>query len=173
MNRMKRRTVTTMAMLCVGIALTMTGAIAQGKSKIDKEKLVGSWTLVSITNTLSDGKSVQGFASNDGVVIFERNGKFVQALARSDLAKFASNNRNTGSADENKSVVQGSLTLFGTYKVNSDGTLTLHIERSTFPNWNSTDQNRTITSLTANELKWHNPVATVGGTTETIWKRTK
>ncbi|MEA2863394.1 MAG: hypothetical protein QOC84_1350 [Bradyrhizobium sp.] len=162
---------TTMAMLCAGIALTSIGAVAQGTSKFDKTKLVGAWTLVSIDNTLPDGKRMQGFGSNDGVVIFEPNGRFVQALARSDLPKFASNNRSAGSPDENKAVVQGSLILFGTYSVADDGALTLHMERSTFPNWNGSDQKRTITSLTSDELKWHNPAASIGGTTETAWKR--
>ena len=156
---------TTIAMLSVGIVLALPHAMAQGMSKIDKTKLVGSWTLVSINNTLPDGKTMQGFGSNDGVVVFDSNGRFVQALARSDLPKIASNNRSTASPDENKAIVQGSLTLFGTYTVTDDGALTLHMERSTFPNWNGSDQKRTITSLTANELKWHNPGASVGGTT--------
>jgi Lipocalin-like domain len=175
MNRMNRiLSVTTLAVLCIGIAISATGAMAQGKSKVDKAKLVGAWTLVSIDNTMPDGKTIRSFDQNDGVVIFEANGRFVQFLARSDLPKFASNNRNTGSPDENKAIIQGSLAYSGTYTVNAkDGTVTLRIERSTFPNWNGTDQKRTITALTANELKWHNPAATVGGTTETDWKRNK
>src|ERR1700719_4625387 len=92
----------TIAMLCVSGTLALTHAMAQGTSKIDKAKLVGSWSLVSINNTLPDGKTMQGFSSNDGVVVFEASGRFVQALARSDLPKFASNNRSTGSPDENK-----------------------------------------------------------------------
>jgi len=175
MNRMnKMLTVTTLAMLCIGIAVSTTGALAQAKAKISKARLVGSWTLVSIDNTLPDGKTVRGFDQNDGVVIFEANGRFVQFLARSDLPKIASNNRNTGSPDENKAIIQGSLAFYGTYTVNAgDGTVTFHIERSTFPNWNGSDQKRIITSLTAKELKWHNPAATIGGTTETDWKRSK
>ena len=112
---------TTIAMLCAGIALNSIDATAQGASKFDKSKLVGGWTLVSIENTLQDGKKMQGFGLSDGVVVFEPNGRFVQALARSDLPKFASNNRSTGTADENKAVVQGSLILFGTYSVADDG----------------------------------------------------
>ena len=67
------------------------------------------------------------------------------------------NNRNTETPDENKAVVQASLALFGTYKVNKDGTMTLRIDRSSFPNWNGTDQSRTVTTLTDKELTWHNP----------------
>ncbi len=170
MNRIKMLAIT-MAMLFVGIALTMSDAMAQGMSKIDKTKLVGSWTLVSITNT-SDGKTIEVAGPNDGVVIFERNGRFVFVEARSDVPKFASNNRNTGSPDENKAVVQGSLAFFGTYTVSNDRTLTLRIERSTFANWDGTDQKRIIISLTANELKWQG-VPTIGGNAELVWKRTK
>jgi hypothetical protein len=175
MNRIdKMLRVTTLATLCIGIALLMTTAMALAKAGIDKAKLVGSWTLVSVDNTLPDGKAVRGFGSNDGVVIFEANGRFVQFLARSDLPKFTSSNRNTGTSDENKAIVQGSLAFYGTYTVNSkDGTVTFHIERSTFPNWNGTDQQRAITLLSAKELKWHNPAATIGGTTETVWTRNK
>ena len=160
----------TLVMLCAGIALTLTGAVAQGVPKIDKTKLVGSWTLVSLNSTLPDGRVV-GFGSDDGVLIFESSGRFIQALTRSDLPKFASNNRSTGSPDENKAVIQGSLTLFGTYAATDEGDLTLHMERSTFPNWNGSDQKRIITSLTANELRWLSPAPTIGGKTEAVWKR--
>jgi len=172
MNRVKLLGIT-LAMLCVGIALTMSNAMAQGVSKIDKTKIVGSWTVVSATVTTADGKTIQTFGPNDGMAIFNANGTSVQVFVRSDLPKFASNNRNTGSPDENKAIVQNSLAFFGTYTVSDDGTLTLHIERCTFPNFNGTDQKRLITSLTADELKWHTPAASVGGTAELVWKRTK
>jgi hypothetical protein len=69
--------------------------------------------------------------------------------------------------------VQGSIAYFGTYSLESDGTLMLHIERCTFPNWNGTDLKRPIISLTADELKYTNPAASVGGATELDWKRVK
>jgi hypothetical protein len=159
--------------LCFAIALTVTVAMAQGMSKIDKTKLVGSWTQVSVTNTASDGTTIHPFGSNDGFVIFDASARFVQVVARSDLPKFVSNNRNTGSPEENKAVVQGSVAYFGAYTVNEDGALTLRIERSTFPNWNGTDQKRIITSLTADELKINNLTPTIGGTAEQVFKRVK
>jgi hypothetical protein len=161
---------TALAMLFVGIG---SDAMAQKAASVSKAKLVGTWSLVAVNNTTPDGKTAVTFDQGDGMIIFQRNGSFVQALIRSDLPKIASNNRATGTADENKAVVQGSLTYIGTYTVAKDGTLTLHLDRSTFANWNGTDQMRMITSLTGTELKWHNPAATVGGTTETEWKRVK
>ena len=172
MNRFKTLAISTMAMLCVGIALTAAGAMAQGMSKIDKTKLVGTWTVVSVTNTSADGKVTQVFGPNDGLLVFERNGKFVQVEARSAIPNFASNNRNTGSPDENKAVVQGSLAYFGTYTVGADGTLIQRVERSSYSNLNGTDRKITITSLTADELKWR-IVPTIGGIAEATWKRVK
>ena len=159
--------------LCGALIGTLLATSSQAAEKIDKDKLVGNWTLVSITNTTPDGKTFQGFGLNDGMLVFGANGSFVQALVRSDLPKFKSDNRNTGTADEDKGVIEGSLTFFGTYTVNNDDTFSMHIIRSTFPNWDNTDQKRIVVSLTGDELKWHNPAATVGGTTETVWKRSK
>jgi Lipocalin-like domain len=69
---------------------------------------------------------------------------------------------------------QGSIAYFGTYSLNkTDGTLTLHIERSSFANRNGTDQQRLIASLTATDLKYTNPAASTGGTAELAWKRVK
>jgi len=157
------------AVTVMGLALLTESSL--GAPKINKGQLVGSWTLVSAS---APNPSVQPFGLNDGFAIFEPNGRFSLSLIRSDLPKFASNNRATGTPDENKAVIQGCITYFGTYSVNeADGGVTLHIERSSFPNWNGTDQKRVVTSLTAQELKYTNPAASVGGGAELVWKRVK
>jgi len=171
MNRVTTLILAAIALLFLGLALPAGNAVGQQMAKINKAQLVGSWMLASNTATRP---GVRTFGPNDGVAIFEANGRFSLQLVRSDLPKFASNNRDTGTPDENKAIVQGSITYFGTYSVNeADGTLTLHIERSSFPNWNGTDQKRTIASLTAEELRYTNPAASVGGTAELVWKRVK
>jgi lipocalin-like protein len=161
----------------LAISFLAAGALApsaaEAAAKLSKSKLVGTWTVVSISNTTPDGKTTQTYGPGDGVLVFGRNGTFVQVLARPDLPKFASNNRNTGTADEDKAVVQGSLTFFGTYKAAKDGTLTLHVERCTYPNWNGTDQTRVVTSLTASELKFDIAAPSVGGSASAVWKRSK
>jgi hypothetical protein len=147
-----------------------TTAIAQ-QTNISKTLLVGSWTLVSNTTSSPGAKP---FGPNDGVAIFETNGRFSLQLVRFDLPKFASNNRDTGTPDENKAVMQGSISYFGMYSVDeADGIVTLHIERCSFPNWTGTDQKRLIVSLTTEELKYKNPAASVGGTAELTWRRVK
>ena len=164
---MNRRSLISMSvMTAVGLAVAAGSAAG---APIDKKQLVGTWALVSNTPTSPNART---FGPNDGVAIFEANGRFALSLVRSDLPKIASNNRDTGTPDENKAIVQGSIAYFGTYSVSeADGTVTLHIERSTFPNWNGTDQKRLIISLTSNEFKYTNPAASVGGTAELAWKR--
>lgn len=155
------------------LAFSLLGNVAAAapKAKVSKKQLIGNWILVSNTTTAPDARA---FGPNDGYATFNADGRFSISLLRSDLPKFASNNRDMGTADENKAVVQGSIAYFGTYSLNgADGTLTLHIERSSFPNWDGTDQQRLIASLTATELKYTNPAASTGGTAELGWKRVK
>ena len=166
---MNRRTMLNISAV-LGLALLASSATGATK-KVNKRQLVGSWALVSANAPSPDA---QPFGPNDGFAVFQANGRFSLQLILSSLPKFASNNRAQGTADENKAITQGSITYFGTYAVNeADGAVTLHIERSSFPNWNGTDQKRLITSLTAEELKYTNPAASVGGTAELVWKRVR
>jgi hypothetical protein len=78
-----------------------------------------------------------------------------------------------GTPEEYKAVVQGSIAHFGRYTINeADKTITFHIETSTFPNWNGTEQKRPFT-LTGDELKWTTPGASSGGTAEVVLKRAR
>jgi len=79
--------------------------------------VVGAWTLVSITLE-KDGKKTDFYGPNpQGQLMYDDTGHFSVIITRSDLPKFASNNRETGTAEENKAIVQGSLACFGTYSV--------------------------------------------------------
>lgn len=149
------------AIAALGLALSVGGAAAQSAKDI-----VGSWTAVS----------VDAYGPNPkGSLIFESNGRFSLQLMRSDLPKYASNNRTAGTPAEYKATVEGSLAYFGTYSV-SGTELNLHIEGSTFPNWTGTDQKRTNFSVTGDDLKYTNPIPSGGPTGAAIplvWKRAK
>jgi hypothetical protein len=78
-----------------------------------------------------------------------------------------------GTPEENKAVVQASIAHFGRYTVDeANKTISFHIETSTFPNWNGTEQKRPFT-LTGDELVWRTPASTGGGTAEVVLKRAK
>ena len=150
MNRLTTLALSTMTLLCLGV---LSPALAQ-----TAKELVGTWTVVSGETVRPDGSTAPTFDDNP-------KGR----LSRGDLPKFASNNRTTGTPDENKAVVQGSIATFGTYSV-SGNELTLKIEHSTFPNWIGADQKRTI-AITGDELKWHNSAGSGGGIVELVLKR--
>ena len=97
----------------------MTTSGALGQTKTLQEQLVGTWTYVSVDTVRPDGSREPMYGLHpQGLVIFDSNGRYALVNARSDLAKFASNNRNQGTAEENKAVVQGSIAHFGRFTVN-------------------------------------------------------
>jgi hypothetical protein len=85
----------------------MLPTFAQAQTAQD---LVGTWQLVSNKNVRQDGTRVDIFGTNPkGLYVFTSNGHFAIINARPDLPKFASNNRNEGTPEENKAIVQGSI----------------------------------------------------------------
>jgi hypothetical protein len=166
MNRRTILALSTMALLYSGIALP-SAAVAQ-----TAKDLVGTWTFVSSVNIGRDGSRAEGL--NKGLLVFDNNGRFVLLALRSGLPKFVSNNRNTGTPEENKAIVQGSIGLFGAYSA-ADKVVTLKVEASTFPAFDGTEQTRTNVSLTGDELKWTipEPSGSTGARTEQTLRRAK
>ena len=171
MNQLSTLSLSTMALVFLGVTLTSVDAVGQGKTL--KEQLVGTWTLVSADTVNPDGSRVPIYGPNPkGLGVFDSNGRYIFLNGRSGLPKFASNNRMEGTPEEYKAVVQGMIAHFGRYTVNeTDKTITFHIETSTFPNWNGIEQKRPFT-LTGDELKW-TTAASGGGTAEVVLKRAK
>ena len=154
-----------------GFAIAFGSVLAAAQTAND---LVGTWRLVSIAYE-QNGKTTQPYGANPkGIQIFGSDGRVAVVIVKSDLPKFASNNRIEGTAEENKAVIQGSLAYFGTYSVSeTDNTVTVHIESCSFPNWNGIDQKRSFT-ISGDELKWSTPTTTLGsGTALDVFKRAK
>ena len=166
---MNRRSIFTLsAITALGLALVPGNAIAQ-----TSKDFVGTWKMVTNINIAPDGRRTDLFGPNpNGLLVFDANGRFVLVNARSDLPKFASNNRMQGTAEENKAIVQGSIAYFGTYSV-VDKVIIEKVEAGTWPSWIGTDQKRAIASFTGDDLKLTNPATSVGGTGETTYKRVK
>jgi hypothetical protein len=144
---------------------------ARGDSK---EQLAGAWSLVSIEFVRPDGSRSSTFGANPrGIAFFDASGHYVISVMRSDRPKYASNNFAEGTAEENKATAQGTITYFGTYSVSeADRTIAIHIEGSSFPNWNGADQKRLFV-FSGDELKLISPAASGAGTAEVVWKRAK
>jgi Lipocalin-like domain len=172
---MKRRSIFSMfAITALGLAMLPTSAISQQKTL--KEQLIGTWTMVSAVATNKDGaKSSDRWGPNaKGLIIFEANGQYSFMISRSDIPKFAINNVNQGTAEENKAVVKGIIANFGTWSVDeTTKTITTNIEAASFPNLNGGTQKRIISSLAADELKYTNPAGAAGTVDEAVWRRAK
>jgi hypothetical protein len=168
MKRVCTLTIGTLGVLCLGMVLSAGDACAQ-----TVKDLVGTWTLVSSVNEQGGNKTDQFGPNPKGILTVDANGRYVIAFARADLPKVASNNRTTATPEENKAIVQGSLTHFGTLSVNAaDKTFTFKIETATFPNWDGTEQKRPFT-VTGDELQYTVAAASGGGTATVVWKRAK
>jgi hypothetical protein len=174
---MNRRSVLSVSAIAVlGLALLPASAFSQQKSL--KEQIVGTWTYASTKYKFPDGKTTDTFGPNaKGMLMFDAAGHVVFINMRSDLPKFASKDRTKGTSEENQAVVAGSFAYFGTYTLNeAERTFTVHYQGTTFPNFDGVDAKRTITALTADELKYENPVATIAQgvvVVDAVWKRAK
>jgi Lipocalin-like domain len=152
-------------------ALVSASSFAQQKSL--KEQLVGAWTLVSASSKLPDGSPVWG-ANPIGLIIFTNSGHYSTQLMRSDLPKYASNNRATGTPDEYKAVAIGSVANFGTYTVNeANKTFTIRYDGSTFPNRKGAEETRPVV-IEGDELRITNPAPSTGGSSsQLVYRRAK
>jgi hypothetical protein len=136
------------------------------------KELLGTWTLVSHETLLPDGTNSSTYGANPkGKAFFGEEGHFVITVMRSDRANYAIGHPRQGTAEENKATAHGGMTYFGTYVVTEmDRIIAIHIEASSFPNWNGTDQTRPF-SISGDQLTltacWN------GATSTVVWKRAK
>jgi hypothetical protein len=159
-----------------GLVLLAGNVVAQQPARALKQQLIGTWTFVVTEANQPDGSKILPFGPKPkGVNIFTEDGHFVQIQIADGIPKFASNSRVTGTSEENKAAVQGSLALFGTYTVDETAKMIIYkVESSTFPNWVGLEQRRPIDSVTADELRHSNLAGSIAGaTTVNIWSRAK
>lgn len=109
-----------------------------------------------------------------GTLTLGADGRYVIVLLRATLPKFTSGNRTKNTPEETKAIVNGSLAHFGTYTIDDGGkTLTMHIEASTFPNFDGTSQKRSL--KVSGDLLTYTVASPSGGgkAGETVWRRVK
>jgi len=139
--------------------------------KSDKEQLVGSWILVSLTAGNGAKQTLPYGANPKGTMMVDANGRFSITVVRSDLPRFASDNRMTGTPEENMAIVQGCIAYFGTYSIDeATHVITVNVEGSTFPNFDGGTQTR-ILSFNRDEMTYLNPTPSMGGGTAKVTYR--
>jgi hypothetical protein len=160
------------ALLAVSVSVASVIQCADVVAGQSEKNLVGTWTIVSNVYFSKSGGKVDAFGSNPlGSAVFASSGHFSLINLRRDLPKFVSNSRMTGTAEENKAVVQGSFAMFGTYTV-KENVITMKVEGSTWPNWIGTDQKRAISFPAADKFEW-TFVSPGDDANEVLYKRIK
>lgn len=138
-----------------------------------KGQLIGTWMLASWEQKKGDGTKVQRYGENPaGIAFFDSDGRYIITVMRSDRAKYASDALWQGTGEENKATADGTITYFGTYSVSeADSSIAIHIDGSSFPNWNGVDQKR-IVAIAGDQLTLtvHPPT---GETVDVVWRRAK
>jgi hypothetical protein len=153
-----------------GLALLPSDAIGQQESV--SEQLLGTWSLVSFEFVRQDGSKQSTFGADPkGIAFFDAGGHYIISVMRSGRAHYAIDSSSQGTEAENKATAQGTITYFRTYSVNeADHTIAIHIDRSSFPNWDGADQKR-IFAITGDQLKLTAPLGPTVGKAEVGWKR--
>jgi hypothetical protein len=158
------------------VAALLAGTVAGGASaqqKSLKDQIVGTWTLASWEQTLANGGKNERFgASPKGVNMYDSNGHFSLIIMRPQLPKISSGDPEKPSPQEAEAITVGSIAYYGTYTVDeASKTITLTLDASTLTNQLGIPQKRTITSISATEMKYSNPTSVRGGKIELVWKR--
>jgi len=77
--------------------------------------------------------------------MFDGQGRYSLQIVREDRVRFAANDKSKGTPQEYADAVRGSNAHFGRYTVNAaDKTITFHIEHASYPNWEGTEQTRSL-----------------------------
>jgi hypothetical protein len=136
----------------------------QPRAKTAKERLLGAWTLVSLTAGEEADQTFPYGANPKGSMMVDANGRFMITVVRSDLPQFASNNRMTATPDEATAVVQGSIAYYGSYSIDeATHVITVNVEGSTFPNLTGGTQTRILSFNGDDEVTYLNPTPSHGG----------
>lgn len=129
---------TTRAVMVSAVLLAAATGVASAQS-LDQQ-LAGGWRLAQ-DNVRGDGLGPDA----TGMLIFA-GGNFSLQIVRGDLAPFHADDRRGATPDESQASGRGSLAYFGSYSASdADHGLTLHIARSSFPNWSGADQKWVVT----------------------------
>jgi len=156
-------------------ALISLCLVGDGYARADAPApLVGTWSVVLVDNILPDGTRVALYGPHpEGLLMFDRDGRYSLQLLRADRLKFAGNDKSKGTPEEIKAAVEGSNAHFGHYSVDPDRhTITFRIEHASFPNWDGTVQVRAF-SVTGDRLTYTVPSPTTdrSATGEVVWER--
>ena len=160
------------AILVLGVlAFTAVAAPDQPRAPMP---VAGVWTLVAADRVGSDGVRKPDYGAHPhGRMVVEQDGRYATQIYSDERPRFAGGDKAHATPDELAKSVLGMSAHFGTISIDvAAATLTFHIERSAFPNWEATEQRRHY-ELHGDELTYQVPASasTDGSIAISVWKR--
>ncbi|OJH34923.1 lipocalin-like domain-containing protein [Cystobacter ferrugineus] len=140
-----------------------------------KDRLVGTWQLISVEGHLPDGSRDHPYGQNPlGVLMYDRPGNMAVQIMGRNRPPFKSADLKGGSAQETKNALDGVAVYFGTYETEEQtDTVLHHITGSVFPNWIGSVQRRKAT-VEGNRLILRTEPLLMGGSESVVvleWQR--
>ena len=105
-----------------------------------KERLIGSWRLVSYETTDASGRKGRPYGEAVGRISYDANGNMTGQVMRPDRAEVGTGE---GHLQQARAAYLGYIAYFGTYEIASDGrSVVHHVQGSLNPAWVGGDQVR-------------------------------
>lgn len=129
-----------------------------------KNSVIGVWKLLRFEFQAEDGRIMYPFGKEArGSFIYTKSNRFSVQLMRVDRPRFAISDQMRGTPEETEASYRGSISYFGTYKVDEENGVIIHqVEASLFPNMEGTEQIRYF-ELKENLLQLRTPTFKVAG----------
>lgn len=101
-----------------------------------KDKIVGTWQLVSWVYINEKGETVHYFGEDaKGILMYDAHGNMNAQLMKSGRKSFAGESISGGTPAETYDAFHSYLAYFGTYREEAPGEVVHTVEGSLFPNW--------------------------------------
>jgi hypothetical protein len=101
-----------------------------------REKIIGTWQLVSWVYTNDKGETTHYFGEDaKGILMYDTHGYMNAQLMRADRQRFSSESISSGTPTETHGAFHSYLAYFGRYLEVAPGELVHTVEGSLFPNW--------------------------------------
>jgi hypothetical protein len=101
-----------------------------------KEKIIGTWKLVSWTYKNGKGEIIHYFGKDaTGILMYDKRGYMNAQLMKAERNLFASASISAGTAPESHEAFHSYLAYYGRYYELNPGEIVHEVEGSLFPNW--------------------------------------
>ena len=156
----------------VALAMAIAAGSTPASAQTTAAQIVGNWKLASYVTQRGVARDEPYGPNPDGFVTFSAGGRFTMQILRPDLPKVASGNRFTATPEESAAIARGLLACFGSWKLinAATGEIMLHVEASSFGNWDGTDQPRFV-AVDSDVMTLKIPAAVAAGASTLLLKK--